>query len=317
MAKRCSWLILFTLIPFFCNDAEAQSFGGVGQLGRGGVGSPGLTGSRSPGVAALRSGLGSINNPVANPSPSLTPYRVLNPRGSLGAGDVFNPYPSLFRPGWSDSYVGRQTFANRYEVASGRHQQIHRMSRYDGARAVIGNARVLAAETSGMPKANALPLNEVRQLGDLLVQAPYADVKERIQKVLKQWDEFAASEQNSQIASLPSFQSIRMLLAEYELPPSERQWKVLLGYSEELQEQLARYQHADQWKTYLSLPSPKKGSGAAKNAKPSLQSLQELKKRFDKVADTEKYASLANLPAFVDTREQLNVVIAFAEAVAG
>lgn len=313
MTARCNWLVLFTLLPLFCDCASAQSFGGVGQIGRGGVGSPGLTGSRSPGVAALRSGRGLSNNPIANPSPSLTPYRVLNPRGSLGTGDVLYPYPSLLRPGWSDSFSGRQAFASRYEVASGQHQQIHRMSRYDGARSLIGNARTFAAETSGMPAVGDLPMKEVRELGDVLIRAPYADVQDRIQAVLKEWDQFAAAEENSQIAGLPSFQSIRILLAEYELPPSERQWKVLVGMSNDLQRDLDRYQHADQWKSYFALPE-REGDAANKDGKPSLKSLQALKDRFDKVADMEKYAALTGLPTFSDAREQLSVVIAFAES---
>jgi hypothetical protein len=200
----------------------------------------------------------------------------------------------------------------RYEVVSGRGQQIHRMSRYDCARALIGNARTLAAETSGMPTAGELPMKEVRELGDELLRAPYADVQDRIQAVLKELDQFTAAEKNSQIADLPSFQSIRILLAEYILPPYDRQWKVLVGLSEELQRDLARYQHADQWKSFLTLP--KQEGDVASDSKPTLESLRSLKSRFDKVADTVKYASLTNLRTFAQTREQLSVVIAFAEA---
>jgi hypothetical protein len=299
---RCSsflWLAV-SLAPTI---ADAQTYGGVGGVGRRGTGVRGGSG--------LRSGAGLQNNPVANPAPSLTPHQVLNPRGSLSTGQVLNPRPSLAHPRSGDALSLRSAYPLRLGVTGSNAGRLHTMSRSELARFVDANARRLSSELdrleTGDALKNDLKLDELRKLAATVDRDPHSDVKRDVQAISRRLDEVSESEEDAPISRLPSFQSLRLVMSELDRTQAERAWAELVQLNAQLQRAMGRFQHADRWKSYLAIPAAE--ADGREQQSPSNQDLRVIQSRFDQVAGIEKYRPLTGMAIFQATRDQLSSYI--------
>ena len=77
-----------------------------------------------------------------------------------------------------------------------------------------------------------------------------------------------------------------------------------------LQEELRRFQTADSWQRYLRLPPVYRSPGwSTRRDVATMKQLQSLARLFEEVAANSYYAMIAELPAFVATRDVLKAII--------
>lgn len=196
------------------------------------------------GQSSFRSGSGLQNNPIANPSPSLTPHQLFHPRGSLSTDQVRNPSPSLSRPrsGVPVPSVGRTAPYLRGDAGDDRtgpaaRQRSASPSSYDlRARQLAAGLRT--PSTSVSPEQEQQQWNLASQLARLerelrtypngerwvrYFKIPVADDSQATpggsepapREILARFDTVIASEDYSQVTSLPEFQSAHKALTTY------------------------------------------------------------------------------------------------------
>lgn len=182
----------------------------LGQVGRGGIGGrPGVGGARpgSGGVRGLpgpRSGLGTRNNPIVNPAPSLTPNQVLNPRGSLSTGQVLNPSPSLRRPRSGGPTTGTQQTAPAAPRTAPTGGSADRNARTSSGYSTASHFDELGAELrqfkNGESWAKYLALPK-ELLSDELTDGD----REQASKLLKRFDKLSSDPTYAKVTALTAF----------------------------------------------------------------------------------------------------------------
>lgn len=282
----------------------------VGQLpSRGGVGG----GTR--GMTTPRSGLGIRNNPVVNPSPSLTPSQVLNPRGSINTGQVLNPKGSLNRPRTGVAVPNPKKRAAEATSGSGSSQK------YQSARPNLDNNDIGLASDSKQRVAESRPMGE--QVLDSVVEldtkiaevAPdkgYSDRlaldrlravpvfseqptddehRKELEEILKRYQVVAKDDKQADVNQLPEFKRTLTVLEEYMTPIDQRRRREARIMFDQLHQQLGKYKNGSPWAEYLSLPTDM-------DAQDATAQVTKLLGRFNKLASDKTYRKVTRLPAF-------------------
>ncbi len=293
----------------------------VGQIPGSGV--TGGAGPGSRGISTPDRGLGVRNNPVVNPSPSLTPSQVLNPRGSINTGQVLNPQGSLNRPRTGVTAPNTKQGGAQVTSGSGSSQE------YQSARPNLGASELGLASDLKQPVAEPRPLGE--QVLDSVValdtkiaevapdqgysdrlaldrlrvvpvfsQQPDDDNRNELEQILKRYQAVAKDDKQAAVNQLPEFKQTLMALEEYMTPIDQRRRRNVKMMFNQLHQQLAKYKNGAPWAEYLSLPDDLVQNSDAQ--------LTKLLGRFDKLAGDKTYRKVTSLPGFDPAYEALKAV---------
>ena len=306
---------------------NVSSFGQV--PGRGSIGGSGI-GGRTGGAASPRSGLGIRNNPVVNPSPSLTPSQVTNPRGSLNAGQVLNPKGSLNRPrtGVTAPNTNRTGAQATGGAGAGKVQSKQpNLDTSDSDLAFDLTKRVTDARSAGEQVLDSvveldskiaevapdkgyserLSLDRLRTVPVFSEQPSDDKDRRELQEIVKRYQAVAKDEKQSAVNQLPEFKQTLTALQEYLTPLDVRLRKRVGRMFDRLGNDLRKYKNGESWAEYLALPEDL--ADPSKSASDEA-SVNKLLARFDKLSRDKTYEKVTKQPSFKPAYEALKAFAA-------
>ena len=146
--------------------------------------------------------------------------------------------------------------------------------------------------------------------GSLAAKGPDRDSRERMAKVAGRFDEVAAKPEYTKIAAVRGFQTLRLGLREYTLPPTERQTHVLSGSLPILNSALDRQRTGTSWKAFLKLDELEPLLDSEHEWRPEeLGRLAEILGRFERVRGDSQYAAIARAPGSETTYQALKALV--------
>ncbi|TWU44179.1 hypothetical protein Q31b_17150 [Novipirellula aureliae] len=308
MRQRNTISVVILSVPlfYFCGPTFAQ-FPGSPNVG-------GPDSARS--LSSPRSDLGFRSDPVANPSPSLTPNEVLHPRGSLDSGQVLNPKPSLNRPrtGGDHPQANRDSKTAAVRVQTAR-PIIDENTTGDDAGpsatqattsnlpageqiliAVVALDEQLAIVAPNQAWSKRLSLDTLRTIPVLSDQPANDEQRAGLEKILKTYLAVEKEEQSTSVNRLPEFKRTLKTLQQYLSPLDVRRRKKALAAFGQIASDLAWYKNGADWAEYLVPPELVAGDG---KSPPSKELLEKQLKRYAKVSGDPAYKKVYSLPGFV------------------
>jgi len=143
-----------------------------------------------------------------------------------------------------------------------------------------------------------------------LTDADDRDSRERLAKIADRFEKVAAEPGYEKIAAVAGFQTLRLGLREYTLPPAERQTHVLSARLPILTSALDRQRTGAAWKEFLKLEQLKRllGSDDDRQSK-DLDTLVEILGRFEKIRRDPQYAVVSRTRGFESTCEALRALV--------
>ena len=308
------WVFVFSILtlPSLAAYAQLPGRGGAGIGGRAGVPS-------NP-----RSGLGVRNNPVVNPSPSLTPSQVLNPRGSINTGQVLNPKGSLNRPRTGVTSPNTKPPAAQATGRSEAGEYQSAQPTLDKNDSLVADVKPLVANTRPIGElvldsvvALDTKINEVapdKGYGERLAvdalravpvfsEQPDDDQRQALSEILKRYQAVASDDTQAAVNQLPEFKQTLTALEEYLTPLDQRRRRDARQVFDQLHQQLGKYKNGSPWAEYLSLPETLEATDAEAQ-------VTKLLGRFDKLAGDKTYRKITKLPAFGPAYQALKAVAA-------
>ncbi len=280
---------------------------GVGSIGGGFSGGNRFGGGigGGTGISAPRSGIGIRSNPIANPSPSLTPHEVLNPRGSLSSGQVLNPQPSLRRPR-SGGSMSEVTKTHR----SGSSQNGARSGGRDGTRplapspgsSVRSSASALDHRLSELKPdqhwQEYLGLERLKRISNSSDPTATRREQQELKAILRKYQDVSDREDLDVISKLPEFQTVANGLRDHLAESRNRMRSELVLSFSRLGQDLRRFDNGEPWAVYLGLPSSLSSQPAGVESAESAEQLQKLLVRFEKLMGDPTYDKVTSRPKF-------------------
>jgi len=178
------------------------------------------------------------------------------------------------------------------------------------AAAIREAAAQLAGELSqvqnGPTWATYLDLAALSRLGQRQTSDGGEARRELLKTVVGRMGKIDGEDRYRTIWDRESFQLARLLLAQYIRPNNERAGEALAGDVERLAGALDRVATGPQWKNHLGLAElSRAGQQPEQLQRADREQLAALARRFDEVATSDQYRSVANMRGFAGTRASL------------